>query len=171
MEIYDHLLSRGFFTGNYIGCNLDRECATFFLYNLSGQLVGFQVYRPTADKNWRLDPKEQRYFTHMSPGQIGVWGLESYRSATLPLFLVEGVFEACRLHNFGLQCVAILGCNPEHLRNWLWSLPNPKICICQGDKAGKLLETYGDKVIQLADNTDVGDITDTELKLLLKEYL
>lgn len=43
--------------------DFDEQVATFYLWNLSGQLVGYQQYRPDAPKH-HAEPKLARYFTY-----------------------------------------------------------------------------------------------------------
>jgi hypothetical protein len=37
--------------------------ATFLLWNLSGQCVGYQQYRPEGEKKPRNNPKQGKYYT------------------------------------------------------------------------------------------------------------
>ena len=90
-----HLHSR-YFSMNLHRAWLDEGVATFPLWNLSGQLVGYQQYRPFADKKAKNDPREGRYFTRLSRDRVGVWGLESWQFSDV-LFLCEGVFDACKV--------------------------------------------------------------------------
>ena len=40
--------------------------ATFLLYNLSGQLVGYQRYNPNGDKKGRGDDLASKYFVYVT---------------------------------------------------------------------------------------------------------
>lgn len=171
MNMLDHLAERNLQPSKYNGVFLDECSATFLLWNLSGELVGYQTYCPSKPKNHGKTPREQRYFTFVSRQdrqvKLAVWGMESYKTYE-PLYLVEGIFDACRLHNLGFSCVAVLGNNPEHLKSWLDTLPNKKVAVCQGDSAGKVLARYGDEAIYLPLDKDCGDLSDSELLTLLK---
>jgi hypothetical protein len=108
MNVIDHLHSR------YLDTKLHRvwidensKVATFPLWNLSGQLVGYQQYRPGASKERKNDPRDGRYFTRLKDSKIGVWGLESYHLSNT-LFITEGIFDAARISYFGYAAVATL---------------------------------------------------------------
>ena len=51
--------------------------ATFYLWNLSGQLVGYQAYRPAGEKKAQNNPKLGKYFTYKKQPTQAVWGVES----------------------------------------------------------------------------------------------
>lgn len=166
-EMLEHLKSRGLNPQRYSSVTVDSDSVTFPLWNLSGQMVGYQVYKPKAEKNHKLEPKDQRYYTYVSRfggkgPALAVWGLETVDNSK-PLYLVEGVFDACRLHNLGLSAVAVLSCDPKHLKSWLNTLPQPKVAVCEGDSAGRKMAKYGDSVVYLPEGKDVGELTDEEL--------
>jgi hypothetical protein len=85
---------------------LGEDTATVPLWNLSGQLVGYQQYRPNASKEAKNDPREGRYFTRLARDRVGVWGLESW-SFSDTLFLCEGVFDACKVTWLGYSALAV----------------------------------------------------------------
>jgi phage/plasmid primase-like uncharacterized protein len=63
--------------------------ATFPLWNLSGEMVGYQQYRPDGDKKSRKDPRMGKYFTFVSKeatgdAKLAVWGLEELNHAIKP---------------------------------------------------------------------------------------
>lgn len=107
------------------------------MWNLSGQLVGYQHYRPDADKLLKNSPKEGRYFTYMTKvdGRVmlGVWGLESLDFKPDVLFVVEGVFKAVPFHNRRLPAIATLSNHPKQLRNFLWILSQTRQIVFVGD--------------------------------------
>lgn len=146
---------------------------TVYLWNLSGQLVGYQVYRPGQPKTGLDDPREQRYFTHMtrsgtSPA-LSVWGLETLVKGA-PVFLCEGIFDACRLHSVGLPALAVLGNDPQHIGSWLWCLPQRKIAVCQGDRAGQKLAKFGEP-LHLPEGMDVGDLPEEDFRRIFTPIL
>lgn len=170
-----HLAGRGLDVRRYNGVYVDQDRVTFSLWNLSGQLVGYQVYRPDMPKNSAGHPRDQRYFTYVSrygakTPELAVWGLETVRP-DLPLFLVEGVFDACKLHNLGLAAVATLGSDPQHLFPWLACLPCKKVALVEGDAAGKKLAKFGKEAVFLPLGKDAGDMTAEELVVTLARYL
>ena len=57
-EMLQHLKDRHLDINRYEGLyiNEEQKLCTFLLYNLSGQIVGFQQYRKDAPKTMRNDP-------------------------------------------------------------------------------------------------------------------
>jgi DNA primase len=114
--------------------------ATFWLYNLSGELVGYQRYNPNADKQKKNDPKG-RYYNYIVPeGQkkkIAMWGMESLSLNSRILFVTEGIFDANRVHLAGFPCVAILTNNNPSFKAWFKATGRRVIAILDNDKAGE----------------------------------
>lgn len=149
----------------------ENRVATFFLYNLSGSLVGYQQYRPDGDKKSANDPKLGKYFTHRPKQTLGVWGLESLHLTPHVLFVTEGVFDAARLTERGVSAVAVLSNNSgQDLRNWLSCLNRKVVAVCDNDDAGKKLAKFGDVSVFCEDH-DLGDSTDEFVDNLLKAFL
>ena len=129
------------------------ECVYFKLWNLSGQLVGVQRHSPngikvsksceTARKRGDSALNELRYLTYVSKGQIGIFGLHTYRVNQL-LFITEGVFDAIMIHNAGYSAIAVLSNDCKPFRSWLNTLPNIKIAILDNDPTGVKLAKFGD---------------------------
>jgi hypothetical protein len=166
-EMLAHLSGRCLDPSKYSGVAVDVDSVTFPLWNLSGQMVGYQVYKPNAEKNHQLAPRDQRYFTYVTRAggkepALAVWGIETV-SSNKPLYLVEGVFDACKLHNLGLSAVAVLSCDPKHLKSWLATLPQKKVAVCEGDAAGRKLAKFGNSAVFLPEGKDVGSLNDEEL--------
>lgn len=164
----DHLLKRHMNIGLYSGAYVDEASATFALWNLSGQMVGYQTYRPDKPKlrGRNFDPMEMRYYTYISryggaDPATTAWGLETLYWPG-PTYLCEGIFDACRLHSHGFSALAMLGSNPVHLASWLRTLPYELVSVVQGDEAGKKLAKFGDKAVYLPPGRDVGDLSETE---------
>jgi len=168
MNLEQHLTSRHFSPdkSGRAWIDNDENIITFPLWNMSGQLVGYQHYRPLADKLRHNHPKEGRYFTHISKGQLAVFGLESLIDRRKPLYLCEGIFDACRLHYNGLQAIGVLTSNPQHLREWLKLIGFNIIPCVQGDVASKQLMQYSSHGynIFLPEGEDVGSISDEQFK-------
>lgn len=154
---------RNHLEGRYLSIDLHRpvideveRVATFYLWNLSGQIVGYQQYRPDADKTKSNHPKDGRYFTYRNPHTLAVWGVESLHLSRDVVFLTEGIFDACRLTRRGYSAIAALSNNPtKDLKNWLWGLDRKVIVVCDNDDAGKRLMKFGDTSI--VSETDLGD--------------
>ena len=149
--------------------------ASFLLFNTSGQLVGYQKYRPLAGKQRNNVEGESRYYTYFTGESkrkmIGLFGMETLYFGMKRMFVCEGTFDAVRLHNLGLPCVAAFSNNPKHLKAFLSCFPCEKIVVCDGDGAGSQLAKYGDKVLVCPNDKDLGDMTEEELNEFMKEYL
>lgn len=157
MDVRTHLLERGMNPELY-RVSWDSETATFLLYNLSGQLVGYQQYRPGAEKTKHNDPKEGRYYTY-AKNNLAVWGLESFYFKNDILFLTEGVFDAVKLHALGLPAIAVLANNPKQLKPWLYALPRMIVAVCDNDAAGAKLAGCAGYAIKLDGAHDLGDMS------------
>lgn len=169
-NLQDYLHSRRFDASKHSVWYDDEELVvTFPLWNLSGQLVGYQQHRPfVLDK--KLDNvKEGRYFTHLKEARIGLWGLESWGDNET-LFLTEGVFDACKLTWFGASALAVLQNDPsKSTKRWFWMVRKFRkiIAVCDGDMAGKRLAEVAHNSIQLPDGKDLGDMDDDYVRNLI----
>lgn len=185
MDIREHLLGRGLDPDRYsvlldpVGC-----IATFLLWNLSGQLCGFQQYNPNGTKSIRNDEKHRsllRYFTFAGDEGDGrragrkrlvVWGLESLSPGDSTLFVTEGIFDAVRLHNAGLPAVAVLANDPQHLAPWLRALGRRTVAICDRDPAGgRLARACDAHLIVPGPHHDLGGMTGAEVEAWLSMVL
>jgi len=145
--------------------------ATFFLYNLSGQIVGYQQYRPDAGKEKQNNPKEGRYFTYRLKQTVGVWGLESLHLRTDLVFVTEGIFDAARLTELGQPALAVLSNDPNHdLRNFLVCLGRKIVAVCDPDRAGRKLAKVGNFVEIMPENYDLGDAPAEYVNQLISKY-
>jgi hypothetical protein len=166
MDMVAHLRERHLDTSLY-NWSHDGSVASFLLFNLSGQLVGYHNYRPFAPKNQKNDHKTSRYYTYITNKALSPWGLETFQWRRDILYLTEGIFDACRLHNFGLPAIATLSNDPKKLANWLYCIPRRKIAICDNDAAGQKLAKFADEQIVLTGTKDLGDMEDVSIKCLL----
>jgi len=148
----------------------EERVATFFLYNLSGQIVGYQQYRPDADKVKNNHPTGGRYFTYRNKDTLGVWGVESLYLTPHVLFVTEGIFDAARLTERGFSAVAALSNNPtKDFKNWLSFLNRKVVAVCDNDSAGRRLAKFGDVAV-FTEDKDLGDADDSYVDWLLKEH-
>lgn len=163
MDFIKHIQSRslgllGFDTDEGFGyVDYEEEVVTFPLYNLSGQMLGYQAYRWDKDKvRNNPNPRMQRYFTRLPKETLAVYGLHLLPEGYLgPIFLVEGVWEAIVGYFFDVPCLAVLGSDPKGLMNWVHSISNPVIALVQPDSAGQKLKKYGKNgYIQLEGDLD-----------------
>jgi hypothetical protein len=152
----------------------------FFLYNLSGQMVGFQKYNPDYVKTGQSnleDPRMAKYFTWVSEEGLGrkiaVWGLESLDLMTDKfVFITEGIFDAARIQEAGYPAIAVLCNNPsDSLKGWLATLPQKKIVIYDNDGPGRKLIKVGDFSYTVPRDKDVNDLTPEEAKVFLEDCL
>ena len=171
-SVREHLLDR------HLNLELHRpmvdeaeRVATLFLWNLSGQLVGYQQYRPEGEKKPQNNPKQGKYFTYRKQPTLSVWGVESLHLTPNVVFLTEGVFDAARLTNRGVSALAVLSNNPNHdLRNWLTCLNRKVVAVCDNDSAGRKLAKFGDVAVFTQDK-DLGDSDEEYVSYLLKTYV
>lgn len=167
-----HLVYRGGSTTMH-AVHVDEKYIYFYLYNLSGQLVGYQRYYKDGSKEYRNNDRDDaKYYTRITHGAkgsvLGVYGLHTYHPQS-DLYLVEGVFDAIVLHRFGYSAIATLTNNPAHLKSWLSSLPNKIIAVPDGDKAGSKLSIYADTTVELPEGMDVNKMyTEDRMDELLK---
>lgn len=153
-------------------CHLSEEdrCATFLLWNLSGQLVGYQRYNPDKDKKKANEEEESRYYsfvgdeTTVSDGapkrgkkRIAIWGVHTLSLSRI-VFLSEGIFNAVIPYNMGFSSLGLLTSNPLHVKNFLTMLNRPKIAICDGDSAGVKLMKFADYGVVLPSGQDLSSL-------------
>jgi DNA primase len=148
----------------------EERVAAFYLYNQSGCIIGYQQYRPDADKTKNNHPKEARYFTYRKQPTLAVWGLESLYLTPHVVFLTEGIFDAARLTERGYSALAALTNNPtKDLRNWLSMLNRKVVAVCDNDSAGRRLAKFGD-VSVFTEDKDLGEADDEFVTRLLNEH-
>jgi hypothetical protein len=144
--------------------------SVFYLYNLSGAIIGYQQYRPDRDKVRNNHPTEARYFTYRKQPTLAVFGVETLHLTPNVVFLTEGVFDACRLTERGYSALAALSNDPARdLSNWLSMLNRKVVAVCDNDNAGRRLAKFGD-VSVFTNDKDLGEESDDYVTNLLKEY-
>lgn len=149
---------------------LGDNVATFWLYNLSGQIVGYQQYRPHAEKSVPKTPREARYFSYVTAGNLAVWGLESLHLGDT-VFVCEGLFDACRFTELGYPALATLCNNPStSLQNLLFCLPKRLVVVCDNDHAGAKLSKVSKYVETSAPYKDVGEAPEAFVESLVRKY-
>lgn len=180
-HISKHLMGRGVDpTKTRVIIDEETEDSYFFLYNLSGQMVGYQKYNPNYVKTGQSnldDPRMAKYFTWVSDEEkgkkIAVWGLESLDVMKHEyVFITEGIFDAARIQEAGYPALAVLCNNPsDSLKSWLMTLPQKKIVIYDNDKAGRKLMKAGDFAYTVPSGKDANDLTPEEAKLFIQDCL
>lgn len=133
------------------------EVVTFPLWNLSGQMLGYQQYRWNMPKKGNK-PYLNKYFTYLPRGSIAVFGLEHIPEGYIgDIKVVEGIWKSVALRSVGEVSIAVLGNNPKQLKNWLNSMPWNVIPLCQPDKAGRKLANLN-KANAVFFDKDIDDI-------------
>lgn len=147
-------------------------CASFPIWNLSGQLLGYQRYRPGASKALNNDPREGRYFTRLVDGDVGVWGLESW-SLSSTLFIAEGIFDAARLTERGYSAICTFSNDVSPaLARWLWITRQNRyvVAVCDNDAAGSKLAKYASTSHVVYGSKDIAEASDDYVSTFLKDY-
>jgi hypothetical protein len=143
---------------------------TFLLFNLSGQIVGYQQYRPNANKDKKNDPKEGRYFTKIRKQTVSVFGVESLHLTPNVVFVTEGVFAAARLTSRGVSALAVLSNDPtQDCRNFLRCLSRKVVVVCDNDSAGRKLAKVGDVAV-FTEDKDLGDSAESFVEQLIAKF-
>lgn len=146
--------------------------ATFYMWNLSGQLVGYQQYRPAGDKKPNNNPRLGKYFTFRQAPTVGVWGVESLHFTPHVVFVCEGLFDAARLTSRGVSAVAVFTNNPgKDVMNWLKMLGRKVVVVCDGDQAGAKLAKYGDVSLCLLGGKDLGEADEETVTFVLQNFV
>jgi len=146
--------------------------ATFMLYNLSGQLVGYQQYNPLAP-HLSSNAIDGRYYTRRSP-YLCVFGVETIAECNNTIFITEGIFDIARLTSKGCSGIALLTNSPNSsLRNFIDCLPQRRILISDNDKGGELLRKSLTKVVDsiiIPPFKDLGEATEEYVTKIVNEY-
>jgi hypothetical protein len=155
----------------------------FFLYNFSGQMVGYQKYNPKwpksgQDRKKLGDPRKTKYYNWVGDEpegkKIAVWGLESINITDKYIFITEGIFDIARAHEAGFPGVAVLCNDPNpQLGFWLKTLPQTKIVIYDNDvnKAGEKLIKLGDYSFCVPKGKDLNDLSPDDAKKFLQSCI
>lgn len=172
MNLKDHLKQR------HLNLELHRpildyehNVCTFYCWNLSGQLTGYQQYAPLGNKKIFNNRFEGKYYTYRKLPTVTLWGIESLYQSNGVVYLSEGIFDACRMTNLGQSALASLtNSPPKDYKNWLQILSRLVVVICDNDDAGKELAEFGDYVEVVPDNKDLGEAPDDYIKYLMNKY-
>ena len=174
ISVLDNLKERGVdLNKTYVITDIETNVATFLLYNLSGQLIGYQQYNPNSKDKKTNHPRTARYFTYVSKyaKNIGVFGVDTIDKRNY-LFITEGIFDAIKLHNLGLPAVAVLSNHTKILRSWFKALNKTTIVICDNDDAGRKLASIGKIALTTpAPYKDLGEMPQDEIKDWLSKEL
>lgn len=193
-DIRQHLIDRGM-DPDRLGVVYDEKTsiATFFIYNLNGQIVGYQQYNPNAPKTVhqrgdKIDKMAMKYYTYLSGHKktkdkvIGVWGLDTYLWEYPLLFVTEGIFDAVKLQNAGVPAIAVLTNDiDKQMTGWIRTLPQKIVVIYDNDEAEMKdkKNSSGMKLIKTGDYAftvpepykDVGDMPQKEVNAFVDNLL
>jgi hypothetical protein len=177
-NLLNHLRSRGVDPESTdVITDEESGIATFLLYNLSGQLVGYHRYNPNGDKKGRGDTLEAKYFTYVTKeseksSKIAVWGMQYVDMNSPYIFVAEGVFDAVKIKNAGHPVIAVLSNNPKPLKPWLKSLSKKIITIQDNDDAGSALAKFGDITMKVPHPyKDLGDMPQSEVNRFIESIV
>jgi hypothetical protein len=172
-DIKTHLIERGMdLSIHRVFINDEENLAVFPLWNLSGQLTGYQQYRPYGSKGDNNDPREGKYFTKRL-SKICFWGLETW-TASNALFITEGIFDACRLTKLGYSAIALFSNNVKEYSDtakWLRIISTfrPTVAICDNDIAGLNLAKHT-TYHHIVESGDLGESSDIYIESMLEEF-
>lgn len=140
-EFEQHIADRGYLEGMpNIVVDYDNEVVVFLLYSTTGVFIGYQNYFWKAEKE---RSNKGRYFTWLTEEYkpMSVWGWHSLSkfSEQDVLFIVEGMWDAVRVHGAGYACLAVLTATPqkqtiEYIKQNSWR--RTKIGLIDNDENG-----------------------------------
>lgn len=184
MSLKEHLLSRGVDPDRTpVVIDEKRGIATFLIWNLSGQLVGYQQYNPMGDKKLHsLDFSQKdkmKYYTYA--GEEGdpsfkkgkkrllAWGMETVGLDTGFVFVAEGVFDAVKIHNAGFPALAMISNDPHPLRPFFYALNKIVIAILDRGSAGRRLKKFADYAFTTPEPySDLGEMPQEQVDIFLR---
>lgn len=148
----------------------ENDLATFYLWNLSGALVGYQMYRRFGSKKPQNNLKEGKYYTYRKQPTLALFGVESLHLTPHVVFLTEGLFDAARVTEKGFSALAVLSNDAgTDLKNFLTCLNRKVVAVCDADTAGKKLAKFGNCSV-FTPEKDLGDSSDDFVENLLATY-
>jgi phage/plasmid primase-like uncharacterized protein len=170
-DIESHLRSRDIdFEKTRVILDKESNVAVFLLFNLSGQLVGYQQYNPKGTKtgNDSRDRDKAKYWTYITKHPektIGVWGLETVLDTHDFVFVTEGIFDAVKLHNIGMPAIAVLANHPKMLKPWFAAMNKKVIVVADNDEAGNKLKSVASTSISAPKPyKDLGEMPQKEVR-------
>jgi hypothetical protein len=171
-SLHEHLLQRNVdFSVHTV--HLTTNAATFMMYNLSGQLTGYQTYRPN---NVKLGQNfvHGKYYTYKTPTCLSIFGIETLTMLHKVVFITEGIFDATPFTKRGCAALALLTNAPNtSLLNFLSCLPQKLILIADNDKGGDILRKKLKHLVAKSIKPtlkDTGDMSDDHINNLIKQF-
>lgn len=174
MDMYSYLQLRRLNPYKYQGMAVDHftQTITFPLWNLNGEMVGFQAHKPLEHGFQRGKPSEARYHTIIptKAKRQTAFGVDLLDSRQKVLFIAEGIFDVAPLHTRNVNALAVLSNDPKHLRSWLHSLGYIVVALAEGDRAGKKMAKLAHKAEYLPEGKDPADMPDSWFDELVEKY-
>lgn len=170
--VLQNLLDRGMDPERYhVIIDEDERIATWFLFDLTGRITGYQQYRPDSMQKKTNDPKDARYYTHIPRMVDAMFGLETIKIDSNPVIIVEGVFKATKLHKLGYAAIAVLTCDPKRLRPFFKILRQSGRLFAIGDP-----DPAGQKLVNrtkagFCSVADLDEMSDTDVTARVELYL
>ena len=183
LKLLNHLKFRDLdITTNRCLLNEENDEVYFLLWNLSGQLQGYQKYFFEGVKIHDSNKAARegilaKYFTWVTKVdrrvEVAVYGLETYKWDGKYLFITEGIFDIIKIHNLGEPGIAtLMNDPPKSYKGWLKTIPQKKIVIYDNDKAGEKLAELGDYAFTVpSPYKDLGDMPQNEVAVFIKNIL
>jgi len=135
----------------------EKELITFNLHDFTGRYTGYLQYNWKGEKKRRND-ELGRYFSHTTPYQTAVFGLQYHDIMKPELLVCEGVFDALTAIAAGYNAIAILSNTGKRIKNSLDIQGATTIAVCQGDKAGQKLAKLCQRAIYLPEGEDANSM-------------
>lgn len=163
MKMLEHLKSRGMRPDLYPNWGTDEEVARFPLRNFAGQMTGYIQYRPNGGKK-EQNAQEGRYYTFITKGEIGVFGMESIDFSPT-IYLVGGMFKASTLHRLGFTSLHVSSVSPKVLKQQLFILGRPYLAIGDNDDEGR---TFAKRYGGFTSPVDIDEMGDSAVLEMLR---
>lgn len=148
--------------------------ATFYIWNISGELLGYQKYNPLGDKKNKNSDSTGRYYSYGKKikSTVFVWGIESLYQSDGAIFITEGIFDAARMTYVGKSALAMLSNDPpKSYWNFLSMMNRPIVAICDNDDAGKKLSKFANYTEIVTVSKDLGSAPESYIQQISCKYI
>jgi hypothetical protein len=160
----EHLKARKCDVDLYPGFSCENDVAIFPLFNFGFKRTGSIYYRPDGAKRVQNDEKG-RYYTYISPGEVGIFGLESLNFSDT-IFLVSGIFKSTALHRLGFTALHVSSVSYRNLKPQLLVMGRPYKAIGDNDAEGaQFVRRYGG----FQSPMDIDEMTDSDILEMIND--
>lgn len=133
------------------------------MYDFGRRYTGYQQYRPSASKKPQNNPKDGRYYSYVTKGEIALFGLESWDFSEV-VYLVGGLFKATTLHRLGYSALHVSSVSHYFLKSQLRLLGRPYLAIGDNDDEGRqFARRYGG----WTSPCDVDEMSDKDVHMMV----